>query len=118
MADTLVNMHHHRIKYPWQAKRAEEFGVPSQAFGRRPSSPEIEVKQSAFPGPESQAPADQRASGEKEKESLDWKDAGRERHRDHEPAAGAVAEHFPEVISPTGRRRRCWRDLGRSRCWR
>lgn len=31
MTDTLVNMHHHRIKYPWQAKRAEEFGVPSRA---------------------------------------------------------------------------------------
>jgi hypothetical protein len=31
MADTLVNMHHHRIKYPWQAKQAEEFGVPSRA---------------------------------------------------------------------------------------
>jgi hypothetical protein len=31
--DTLVNMHHHRIKYQWQAKRAEEFGVPSQAIG-------------------------------------------------------------------------------------
>jgi putative nucleotidyltransferase with HDIG domain len=29
MADTLVNMHHHRIKYQWQAQRAEEFGVPS-----------------------------------------------------------------------------------------
>ncbi len=42
MAATLVNMHHHRIKYPWQAKRAEEFGVPSDAVGRA-SSPEIEV---------------------------------------------------------------------------
>ena len=31
MADTLVNMHHHRIKYPWQSKRAEEFGVPREA---------------------------------------------------------------------------------------
>lgn len=31
MADTLVNMHHHRIKYQWQAKRAQEFGVPSTA---------------------------------------------------------------------------------------
>jgi putative nucleotidyltransferase with HDIG domain len=29
MADTLVNMHHHRIKYQWQAKQAEEFGVPA-----------------------------------------------------------------------------------------
>ncbi len=42
MADTLVNMHHHRIKYQWQAKRAEEFGVPSQAMGgaaARPKAP-------------------------------------------------------------------------------
>ena len=31
MADALVNMHHHRIKYQWQAKRAQEFGVPSTA---------------------------------------------------------------------------------------
>jgi hypothetical protein len=41
MAETLVNMHHHRIKYQWQAKRAEEFGVPSRAV--RDSSPAIEV---------------------------------------------------------------------------
>lgn len=32
MTETLVNMHHHRIKYQWQAKQAEEFGVPSQTF--------------------------------------------------------------------------------------
>lgn len=31
MADTLVNMHHHRIKYPWQVEKAEQFGVPSRA---------------------------------------------------------------------------------------
>lgn len=31
MADTLVNMHHHRIKYPWQIEKAEQFGVPSRA---------------------------------------------------------------------------------------
>jgi cyclic-di-AMP phosphodiesterase PgpH len=31
MSDILVNMHHHRIKYHWQAQRAEEFGVPSTA---------------------------------------------------------------------------------------
>jgi hypothetical protein len=48
MTDTLVNMHHHRVKYQWQAKKAEEFGVPSQTFAR-PSSPEIEVHQSLFP---------------------------------------------------------------------
>jgi hypothetical protein len=48
MTDTLVNMHHHRVKYQWQAKKAEEFGVPSHTFAR-PSSPEIEVHQSLFP---------------------------------------------------------------------
>lgn len=32
MADTLVNMHHHRIKYPWQVKQAAQFGVPPQAI--------------------------------------------------------------------------------------
>ncbi len=42
MADTLVNMHHHRIKYHWQVERAEEFGVPSNAV--RDSAPEIEVE--------------------------------------------------------------------------
>jgi len=41
VAETLVNMHHHRIKYQWQAKRAEEFGVPSRVV--RDSAPEIEV---------------------------------------------------------------------------
>lgn len=47
MADTLVNMHHHRIKYPWQAKQAQEFGVPAQAVSQappaaRPKEPEPE----------------------------------------------------------------------------
>jgi hypothetical protein len=42
MADTLVNMHHHRIKYQWQAKRAEEFGVPSRAV-RSEAPPEIQI---------------------------------------------------------------------------
>jgi putative nucleotidyltransferase with HDIG domain len=37
MADTLVNMNHHRIKYPWQAKKAEEFGVPSRAVSQVPA---------------------------------------------------------------------------------
>jgi putative nucleotidyltransferase with HDIG domain len=41
MVDTLVNMHHHRIKYQWQAKRAEEFGVPSRVV--RDSAPDIEL---------------------------------------------------------------------------
>jgi putative nucleotidyltransferase with HDIG domain len=40
MAETLVNMHHHRIKYQWQARQAKEFGVPSEAV--RDSSPQIE----------------------------------------------------------------------------
>ncbi len=37
MADTLVNMNHHRIKYPWQKKQAEEFGVPSRAVSQKPA---------------------------------------------------------------------------------
>lgn len=49
MADTLVNMHHHRIKYQWQARRAEEFGVPSNAV--RDSAPQIEVHKSSVPPP-------------------------------------------------------------------
>ncbi len=49
MADTLVNMHHHRIKYQWQAKRAEEFGVPSDAV--RDSSPVIELTSQVGRGP-------------------------------------------------------------------
>ncbi len=40
MAETLVNMHHHRIKNQWQAKRAKEFGVPTAAV--RDSSPQLE----------------------------------------------------------------------------
>jgi putative nucleotidyltransferase with HDIG domain len=32
MAEALVNMHHHRIKYQWQVKQAEQFGVPSGAL--------------------------------------------------------------------------------------
>ncbi len=52
MADTLVNMNHHRVKYQWQVQRAEEFGVPSQAVSLRPSAPEIEVRaQSTQPPP-------------------------------------------------------------------
>jgi putative nucleotidyltransferase with HDIG domain len=45
MAETLVNMHHHRIKYQWQARRAEEFGVPSRVV--RDSAPQIEVSGAA-----------------------------------------------------------------------
>src|SRR5204863_8935996 len=47
MSDTLVNMHHHRIKYQWQAKQAEEFGVPSQVA--RASAPDIQLKESVLP---------------------------------------------------------------------
>ncbi len=43
MVDTLVHMHHHRIKYPWQTERAEQFGVPSGAMrdqrGTQPQDP-------------------------------------------------------------------------------
>ncbi len=53
MVDTLVNMHHHRIKYQWQAKRAEEFGVPATAV--RDSVPDIEIHRSATEHP-SEAP--------------------------------------------------------------
>jgi cyclic-di-AMP phosphodiesterase PgpH len=47
MADTLVNMHHHRIKYQWQAQRAEEFGVSSRVV--RASAPDIDVRPSSVP---------------------------------------------------------------------
>lgn len=52
MADTLVNMHHHRIKYQWQAKRAQEFGVPSTAV----SSPIATVAPLATERPPPSAP--------------------------------------------------------------
>jgi hypothetical protein len=39
MTETLVNMHHHRIKYQWQAQQAEEFGVPSQVARETASGP-------------------------------------------------------------------------------
>jgi hypothetical protein len=51
MADTLVNMHHHRIKYQWQAKQAEQFGVPSQVVAPPTSAPRVEVHQSVLPRP-------------------------------------------------------------------
>jgi cyclic-di-AMP phosphodiesterase PgpH len=38
MTDTLVNMHHHRIKYPWQVEKAEQFGVPSRAVSQLPKA--------------------------------------------------------------------------------
>jgi putative nucleotidyltransferase with HDIG domain len=48
VTDTLVNMHHQRIRYPWQIEQAEEFGVPFRAmlasapeseFGPPPTTP-------------------------------------------------------------------------------
>lgn len=38
MVDTLVNMHHHRIKYPWQARQAQQFGVPARAVSDAPGA--------------------------------------------------------------------------------
>src|SRR5690606_25476073 len=68
MADTLVNMNHHRIKYPWQARQAEEFGVPSRAVSepapprreptplrREPAPPKREAEP-ATPPPVSEGP--------------------------------------------------------------
>jgi membrane-associated HD superfamily phosphohydrolase len=69
MADMLVNMHHHRIKYQWQAQQAEQFGVPSQvtrpqgnttpqpARVSAPSAPRLVVdteKDKSDPSPERQ----------------------------------------------------------------
>ncbi len=55
MAETLVNMHHHRIKYPWQVKQAAQFGVPPQAITAPPPPP-----------PKSVVPAAASAKGERE----------------------------------------------------
>ena len=55
MADALVNMHHHRIKYQWQAQRAQEFGVPSTAVSvdvRPVAAPRQELR----PGTDSSEP--------------------------------------------------------------
>jgi putative nucleotidyltransferase with HDIG domain len=55
MVETLTHMHHHRIKYPWQAERAEQFGVPSSAVvgaGRAPTP----VPGAAAPLAEGRAP--------------------------------------------------------------
>lgn len=43
MADTLVNMHHHRIKYQWQAQQAEQFGVSQQVTRPTPAAPQVAV---------------------------------------------------------------------------
>jgi cyclic-di-AMP phosphodiesterase PgpH len=71
MADTLVNMHHHRIKYQWQAKRAQEFGVPSTAVSSPiatvaplaterppPSAPELMVEDAFKIPPVTESPPD------------------------------------------------------------
>ena len=58
MTDTLVNMHHHRIKYQWQVKKAEEFGVPSEAVSRG-SQPEIQVHGIETMPPPTSASSDQ-----------------------------------------------------------
>lgn len=45
MVETLVHMNHHRIKYPWQAEQAEQFGVPAAAVTAEcsgsPSTPQV-----------------------------------------------------------------------------
>ncbi len=40
VTDALVNMNHHRIRYPWQAAQAEEFGVPHRAMLATDTGPE------------------------------------------------------------------------------
>lgn len=54
MSDTLVNMHHHRIKYPWQIEKAEQFGVPARAVSplvpaprRPPVAKDVQTEASA-----------------------------------------------------------------------
>ena len=46
ITDTLVSMYHHRIKYQWQVRQAEEFGVPARAV--RSSAPEITVHRERY----------------------------------------------------------------------
>jgi hypothetical protein len=72
MVDTLVNMHHHRIKYPWQAKEAEEFGVPSRAVSApappirsKPAPPsKQDSERRSEPEPSAPAPTEGSESGE------------------------------------------------------
>jgi hypothetical protein len=66
MADTLVNMHHHRIKYPWQATQAEQFGVPSRAVSDMPPAKGKDSSTASPAGkdePEAEAP--QQHTGER-----------------------------------------------------
>jgi putative nucleotidyltransferase with HDIG domain len=58
MAETLVNMHHHRIKYPWQIKQAAQFGIPAQVM-------------SAPPPPKSVVPAPAAPTTERESTEFD-----------------------------------------------
>ncbi len=53
MVDTLVNMHHHRIKYPWQARQAQQFGVPERAVSDRAAASDSPVAQSEAEPPAS-----------------------------------------------------------------
>jgi hypothetical protein len=63
MADTLVNMNHHRIKYQWQIEKAEEFGVPSQAVSLL-----VPATSTAPPPPAEPRPVTRRSSFEPEEE--------------------------------------------------
>jgi membrane-associated HD superfamily phosphohydrolase len=38
VAETLVHMNHHRIKYPWQEERAREFGLEAKELASRTHS--------------------------------------------------------------------------------
>jgi len=42
VTDALVNMNHHRIRYPWQVAQAEEFGVPHRAMLTSDATPSPE----------------------------------------------------------------------------
>ncbi len=88
MVDTLVNMNHHRIKYPWQARQAEEFGVPSRAV-----SEPAPRRASAVPAPEAPQPTPDPASATPEPVSSE------------EPAPQETAdddgEAVPSHVSPT-----------------
>lgn len=62
MVDTLVNMHHHRIKYPWQAEKAEQFGVESRAVSALRPPPQLP--------PEPRPPQTELVTSPAEKESI------------------------------------------------
>lgn len=84
MADTLVNMHHHRIKYPWQAKQAEQFGVPSKAVSEIPAAPEPNSEDSDLRNPPvPEAPDESGAAEAKNVRRLPVKSVDRTRGRGH-----------------------------------